>query len=628
MANVIRLVDKASDATVLFDFDLASGTGNPNSLKTYIHGDSFDLGHIPTDIVYFEPANAPGGSVARTRHGLTQRSFRFDGLATSPTNLFAAIGTLGKYLAQPSEYTLLLQLEGWGEKRYADIVSGEIPALLYGQARGMHHTLNLLRDPNGIEVVLMTQPYLRGPSVTVGPTTVQNDPADASGRFIEVTNAGNAAAPAAVKVQGDTGAKVQKVVVARKSVGPFASTRVTDYTGGTQYGQLNATGNGWTVALTTGTTSVADADASTAASAFAAQTTHATDPTVMNERIRIHRTANLDSLRGTFDVYARIKNTAAAKHVVQLRWAHSLADPPTFSEAEVIHDTTGHATFAYEDKKLGRISVPKEHMLGGLALEFWSRRDSGSGNLMWDFVSLVPADESLSTIVVPQGSTETWTGSQLLTPSEPAGLGAGVVNGTSLDFNANNEAGGTPPNTGLLWPAGRHIFRVYGYNNARTSASLTFRVRNITDDTYAVTKTFTPQYAFNQSIEFDVGAGTHATTDTYQVQIVDVSGGSDQPPKQISIWSIAHTFVPYIAATEEAHSDPSPDKQMLHKMDASDNIVLPLAVEGPLPIWLAPGLNALYLHYAEVPIESGAGNESKLTRDCAVTISYAPRYLQ
>lgn len=623
MANVIRLVDKASDSTVLFDFDLASGTGNPNSVKTYIHGDSFDLGHVPSDIIYFNPENAPGGTVARVRHGLTEMRFRFDALATSSTNLFASIGTLGKYLADPKEYTLLLQLEGWGEKRYVDFVSGQIPALLYGQARGMHHTLNLLRDPNGVEVILMRQPALRGPSTTVGPTAVPNDPADTNGRFLEITNAGNTLTPAALKVQGDTGSKVQRITVARKSVGPYASTRVTDYTGGTQYGQLNSgTANGWTGTIPASvdtTTAVADTDAS---GGTASQTTHAAVPT-MAKRIRMTRTANLDSIRGRFKLIARVKNTAAAKHVIQGRHSHSLADPATFSLEEVIHDTTGLSTFAYVDVELGEVYIPQGHTLGGVAFEFWSRRDSGSGNLMWDFFSLVPVDESISTIYVPGGSTEVWTGSQLVTPvANPSGGTAGTVAGSVLALDTTTDNAGTPPNTGVQWVAGRHEASVNISNNQVTK-TVVFRVRNITDSANVTSTTISvpSNGRAGATLRWDIGVGTDSATDFYQIQVDDPSAAG------LNIESFTHIFVPVIASGEEAHSDPTPGMTMLHKMDSADTIVLPLGVEGPLPLWLAPGLNCIYVQYAEVPVTTGApGGESKLTRDCMVMVTYSPRY--
>lgn len=624
MPSVLKLVDKASDATVLFDFMTTTGSGNPGTCKAFLMGDP-DFGTIPSNFTFFESEDSPGGSLAKRRHGLTEMRFRFRPLATTADNLYTAIGTLGKYLDEPSNYALLIQLDGWAEKRYADIAGGLVPSVLRGQELALFHTLKRFEVPDGVEVVLWRQPYLRGPSVTVGPTTVQNDPADASGRFIEVTNAGNAAAPAAVKVQGDTGAKVQKVVVARKSVGPFASTRVTDYTGGTQYGQLNATGNGWTVTLFNDTTSVADGDAS---GGFAAQTTHATNPTVMQKRVRITRTANLDSLRGTSLLVPRIKNTAAARHIVQARWAHSLADPATFSETEIPHDTTGTATFAYEDKEdFGRMHVPKEHMLGGVAVEFWSRRESGSGNLMWDFNSFIPADESLSTISVPGSSKTTWLGSQLVTPvTNPAGGTAGVVVGTSFMFNDATDNVGTPPNTGLLFGTGRHRFTFrLSLGDAGGTDSWTMRIRNITDSTDVVSKVYThdpDEFESVHSLEFDLPSGAHATSDFYQAQVDDPTGNVDE----MGVISITHEFLPAIASGEEAHSDP--ERQLLHKMDASDNIMLPLTVEGSLPIWLAPGLNALYLHYVDVPVVSGApGGNSVLTRDCAVTIQFAPRYL-
>jgi hypothetical protein len=623
MPNTIRLVNRASDATVLYDFDQASGASNPNGLKTTLMGHGFNLGVPPSNTEFFESEDSPGGTLSKRRHGLTQMSFFFRPEATSSDNLFAAIGKLGQYLDNPIEYALLLQLEGWAEKRYADLAYGAVPALLRGGDRGLFEALTLLKDPQGIEVLLWRQPYLRGPSVTVGPTTVQNDPAGASGRFIQVTNNGNAPAPATVKVVGDTGAKVQKILVARKSAFPHANARVTDYTGTTKYGRLSPTGtvNGWTVAAYgTDTTSVADTDAS---GGTTAQTTHSTNPTVMAKRIRITRTALLDSLRGTFDVYARIKNTAAAKHVVQLRWAHSLADPATFSETEVIHDTTGLPTFAYVDVRLGRISVPQGHMLGGLAFEFWSRRDSGSGNLMWDFLSLVPADESVSTISVPAASYERWKANQFLTPSNPAGLAAGTFSGGFMLLDAANEAAGTPPNTGLAWPVGRHRIGIGMSKQGAGAITYTFRVRNITDSSNAASMTVITASgvatAEEKYLEFD-----SVSAKSYQPQVVFDSGSNGI----LYLDSFHHWFRSYIASGERVHSDPTPGMQLLHKMDASDNVVLPLNVDGPTPVWAQPGLNALYIHYEEVPVASSApGGESKLTRNCSVTISFSPRYL-
>lgn len=624
---LLQVVDPADDSTVLFDMNDDTGAANPNSVKTFFVSDEFDLGEDPLERSIFE-GDQDGGETVFMRRGLADMSWRMRAQATTYANLVAGIGTLGKYLERGG--VIKYQATASDAARWIDFEPATAPALFRGQNRALFKVLTLLQDPDGALLTVQRQPGLRGASQNfLAATAIPNDPSDTNGRTITFSVPGDLPALASLKVQAPANAKLQRILVARRSSGKYATTRVTEWASGanaTKVAQLNASGGGWTWTAGTDAASVADGDAS---GGNALEISFAT-ATHMVKRARVTRTANLDSMRGVFDVYARLKATGAGKFVPQLRHGPSLADPAPVTEVEALpFDTTGQTTFTYTDWFLGRISVPQGHMLGGFAAELIARRESGTGALRADFLFFVPAgaEDAVTIIGAPAGASEVWRGDQLVAATEPGGLGAGSVDGTSLILNNTNEAGVTPPSAaGQQWPAGRHVWTLRGANNSRTSASLIFRVRNLTDDTYPVTKTFTPIGAFQQMIEFDIGVGTHSATDFYQAQVVDNSPGSDQPPKSISIWTIGHDFITYLASGEEAHAERH--KGLLHKMDSSDNISAPLEiVSGPFPLTLLPGTQGLAFIYFDVKGESGApGFNSVLTEDCTVTIAGHPRY--
>lgn len=620
---LLQVVDPADDSTVLFDMNDDTGAANPNSVKTFFVSDEFDLGEDPLERSIFE-GDQDGGETVFMRRGLADMSWRMRAQATTYANLVAGIGTLGKYLERGG--VIKYQATASDAARWIDFEPATAPALFRGQNRALFKVLTLLQDPDGALLTVQRQPGLRGASQNfLAATAIPNDPSDSNGRTITFSVPGDLPALASLKVQAPASAKLQRILVARRSSGKYATTRVTEWASTTKAAQLSPTGvtGGWTVTAGTDYAAITpDADASgnnVAEISFASA--H------MVRRVRVTRTANMDSLRGVFDVYIRCKATGAGKFVMQLRHGPSLADPAPVTEVEALpFDTTGQTTFTYTDWFLGRISIPQGHMLGGFAAELLARRESGTGALRADFLFFVPAgaEDAVTIIGAPAGASEVWRGDQLVAATEPGGLSAGAVVGTSLVLNAANEAGVTPPSVaGQQWPAGRHVWFVTGQNNSRTSASLIFRVRNLTDDTYAVTKTFTPIGAFRQMIEFDIGVGTHAATDFYQAQIVDNSGGAGGT---ISIWTIGRDSTTYLVSGEEAHAERH--KGLLHKMDSSDNIAAPLEiVSGPFPLTLPPGTNGLAFIYMDVKGESGApGFNSVLTEDCTVTIAGHPRY--
>lgn len=627
MADVFTLVDAASDATVYFGFANAAGTGNPNSVKTRVL--SYDLGSDRPEPSIFVPETLGDASLIRATLPPVPMVIVIRAEATTWDNLEQGLEALRGYLLDPTNKRVLIQLDTEAAKRYADPIIGDLPSILRGQ--GITEEMVAKRDKIAVEVpvTILRKPGLRKPEQTFGPTTVPNDPADANGRVITITVPGSAPVPATVMVKAGT-AGMSGLVIARKAQGGYPSSRLTDYASFTKAIQLNASntpaGTNWTIALSGDTSSQPDTDASGGNTARIAYTS---DPTVSKLRIRATRTANLDSLRGDWDVYLRCKASAAARHILEGAYGPSLANPAPqrLGEAEPI-DTTGLTTFDYTDHYLGRISTPQNHPLVGFAFEIWARRESGTGNLDCDFLSFVPAGgkDSKSRVVVPGSAGQIWNATQLATPvNEPAGGTAGTLNpdGTLDLDNSGDNAGTTPNVAGLSFPAGRHTTFFWVQPNLGSGTlTYTVRIRNITSDNYAATKTIVatgPHFSI-QRLDWDSVAGQF-----YQPQIVH--GGFTGNLTTLRVFYIEDKFVPWLAAGEEIHSDA--ENHTLHKMDASDSILFMLDLDyGLLPLWLLPGVNAIYAHYENVPVTSGApGPKSLLTQDCPITIMLEARDL-
>lgn len=225
--------------------------------------------------------------------------------------------------------------------------------------------------------------------------------------------------------------------------------------------------------------------------------------------------------------------------------------------------------------------------------------------------------DEITRIVVPGGSSETWLGSQLLTPTNPAGLSAGTVSGTGLVLDANNEAGGTPPNTGLAWPVGRHRLT---YNVTVTQGSLNYAVvvRNITDSTDAAIATYGLIGTFSHVLQVDSVAGK-----SYQPQ-VKITAVAGSPSMRVT--SIAHEFVPFLAQNDQARSDP--ERTTVEKLESDGDLVATLSTEGSVPFWLPPGLTAIFVVPLDVPKGVGYTDpESVKGRTVQFSAKGAPRYL-
>ncbi|MFL5736748.1 MAG: hypothetical protein ACJ76P_05355, partial [Actinomycetota bacterium] len=458
----------------------------------------------------------------------------------------------------------------------------------------------------------------------VGTQTMVNDPASGVGRTVPIFIEGTAKTPAIVTIQQlDSGGKIAQYVLAHRGNEAVSGRRnLTDFLNSTSWVQCESG------TLTNNTATAVDADGSPGSGNSVAQTSAGSNPTVMNRRVRMAVTTKLASRRGRFHVFARLKATAAAQHTVQLRWGPGASDPVPFSNDEYIHDVSGATSFEYVDVDLGIITIPEElaATLNQITLELWSRRDSGTGNLNWDFVALVPT-AGLSTIQVPGGSREKWLGSDLQTPpfrhtGDPVWT-AGAVKGSGMQLTDSADAAGTPPNSGLPWGVGRHLvtFTISSDSGGWTNI---FQVVNVTDDTVAVSKVVNPpQGTSTVTVRFDGVAGK-----SYQAQVANNGPFTQDIPTTVK--QIVHTFIPYLQQNEQARTDPGsvPKRFAAEKLDSSGNLLSILRCEGPLPLMLKPGLHILYLHQGDIPLD-GYAEESKSirTRQALVTVSYAPRWI-
>ncbi|MGH2692318.1 MAG: hypothetical protein ACRDHM_07410 [Actinomycetota bacterium] len=234
----------------------------------------------------------------------------------------------------------------------------------------------------------------------VGGQFVTNDPAVLGGCVLPLFAVSEMPTGGLLILEGETGASVVEILGARRS----GRRSLYDYVNETKAAQLDISGNGWTRTLGTDSTATADASAS---GGNMVRSTHTTTPATAARRARVTRTTRLDSLRGEFDVWVRVKAAAARDYRLQLRWGLGTPDPVPFTEDEITWNLAGSSSWDWVMQKLGKIKVPEEPaILGGLTLELWTRMAATpAATLDADYFFLVPSDERVGTLKVPTGLT-------------------------------------------------------------------------------------------------------------------------------------------------------------------------------------------------------------------------------
>jgi hypothetical protein len=602
----------ASDqSTVLWDFADPTGAANPSTVATKLAA-GIDMGTVEQELTVFRP----GSFLTNTERPPVEMTIPMMASAATDDALWAGLGQLGRYLAAASVTNpVYLKWTELTEVRYIDVIGAlNLPQLLRGQSLG---AIAALRKSSlgPIPLRLLRQPWMRGPEETVTGVTVPNDPATGTKvRTYPLTVKGDLPTQGKVKVTMDTGSAVERILIASRARGTRPSSYFADYLSDTGFLQAESTNRGWTIALGTNTSSVADANAS---GGNVARVTHATNPTVYARRITATRTTKLDSLRGSWDVWVRVKAAGAKDYRLQLRWGPSTADPPALVLDEVQHDTSVNGTpgtFGYVELNLGRIYIPETVALGGLRLELWTRHTSAvSANLDADLFWLSPVS-SQGTVVVPGGGASDTPGADLTTPvSNPASGTAGTATGTYLSLDTTTDNAGVGPNTGTVFGAGR--YRVSWKAGSSSGGIVRAVIRNITSSTDAFSQIFGAVIGWNKTLvaEFDANG-----TSAYQVQV------DDPTTTAVEIDGITIEAIPSLGLDESIRTDPT--RPAVDRLDSSGNLSGYLACEGAVPLALEPGDMHIMVRADEIALALYEENENKLARTPTVSVTYPPRY--
>lgn len=613
--GVLRLL-APDQSGLLFDFTAPTGTGNPNTLVTELSA-GVDFGTV-------QPALAismmeAGASLDGMELPPVEVALGFTATAATDDDLWAGLGQLARYLIQAStEHPVYLEWTELGTTYYYDVVGAlELPALFRGQ--GVGAVVSSRRNSMGpIPIRVLRQPWRRGAPVTTSADVVEDDPATGTpdqSRIAAFTVTGDLPTPCKVRAQMDTGSKVVQVLMGHRWRGSRPSTYLTDYRDETAWFQCEATNRGWTITLENDTAAATDGALASPGSGNVVAQVNGGGTTVgtMLRRMRATRTTLMDSLRGSWRPYLRVKATSAdTSWEIQLKWAASAATgTPMIEEATYTHRTLEAGQVGYVEVPLGRIDVPEVAALSGLAVEIHARRlVGGAGNLNMDFVWLPPAE--LTAVNVPQGPTTTVLGKDLATPvTNPAGGTAGTPNGDQLNLDTTTDNAGISPNTGRVFPAGlwRALFRT-----GTGTGSATAKVRNITGSSDTATVTITSPLA-RYALDW-----TAAGAVAYQLQV------DDPPGTNMSVAEISYLPLYTVPDTFSVRTDPGPRRYAADLLDASGNLAGYLDAAGAMPLMGRPGDNQLVIAAHEVALPGYAELENLLDRDITVTVTFEPRY--
>jgi hypothetical protein len=606
----LDIVD-TDETTVLWSFNDQAGTVNPNSVKAKLGPVDFRVGTQITTAEYL----AAGGQISGYRDPIATATLTFYPAAATADARTTGLGVLNKLLERGG--VMIWQPTSGSPLRYIDFLASPRVSVYQGQ-----HIANLASVDEGISLEFLMQPYLRGAETTTTGVVVENDPATSSKvRVYPVTASGDLPTPGRVRVQMDSGATVERVLIAHRAQGAEAASIMSDYLSETGFAQVEANGRGWTRTLGTDTTAVSSSGASPGSGTAAASTTFATNLGLV-ERVKLTRTTLMDSLRGDWDVWARIKPHAADDYHVQMIWSPAATGEAAFAGDVVPLDMETATAFGWIEKNLGTIHIPPRGVaLGGLQIRLLASAVGGQ-DLDWDLIWLVPA-EPQGTVVVPAEATAKTLGKALTSPpdeitADPTWV-AGAVVGNTIQLNANLEAAGWGPNTGTALAVGRHHFTFRWHWDGAGAKNLKVRIANITDNTEAVAQTIS--FATNESREVTLRFDA-ASAKFYQPQIGFTSyAGSGK----VTVRSISHLFLPSLTSGVSLRTEPGP-RYSIDRLDSSANLEGYLGIEGAIPVMLSPGLNHLMIRCDEIVLTGSTENENKLTRTPTVTVAYSPRY--
>jgi len=611
-------------STVLFA--LMSPTGSENSawgsvVAKFGVGGTFKA-EAPLDAERFERPMLDGAFTTFTRRSLGRVSWVQILEATTEANLRLGVDRITDLVTRGTTLRITA-----GSTRYLKIEPSAYPAPFDDQELTTWNIYTGFHTKHGVRFDLACQPYWEGAAVTSSADTVEDDPATGTpdgSRIYALTYAGSLPTPGQVKAQMDTGSGVAAVKIGHRFRGTRASSFFSDYLSDTGWFQCEATGRNWTITLSNDTSATTDgALASPGSGNVIAQVNGAgsTAGTLLR-RVRATRTTALDSIRGTWVPSVRFKATGVASWEVQLRYSPSLADPTQFAQPIYTHTiAAGTTTFGYIEPDMGRMYVPETVALGGVAVELWARRVSGTGNLNFDLVDLWPA-QGLGTVIVAGGSTTSTQGASLTSAvANPAGGTAGTPSGAYLNLDNTTDNAGV--GTGSARSVGRYrtTWSIQTPTPPGVGGTIRLVVRNVTDsaDRFSETVATTSTNTITFTRDWDVASADGS--DVFQEQVDDPNATFVNNGR---VHRITTEFIPAVLVNEYVRTNPS--QPSVDRLDTSGNFSGALELQGALPVLLQPGDNHIKVRADDIPLSGYTENENKLDRDPSVTVTYTPRY--
>ena len=380
MASLWRFVDSiASSPTVRLDL-------NAGSLWV---GSGFDLSPPPVRRAYASSMLSDGDALSAWSYANRTLTIPIQLLTDDADAAALALQRLGRELARDSNF-LLVQL---GTVPY---FFRTLPAPDYA-----FKVLKTLVQYGRATLEIPAEPFAYGLKETVSQVTVNNDPAAGSnGLFFDVT---------AVKGDVETPLMMRITATGKFDSGVLSSVLATRRRGTPSSMPLVLQCESMT--LGTDTTLPGNDAVMSGASSNYARCSFATNPTVLASRVRTSlfpAAASVDA-RGVYRVFARNRQSVAGD-VMELVLRFGSSDSASFNFVNAAVQVTG-TNRRWTD--LGLLSMPLGNdpvgdgpsgsaiAVRGIAVEVAARRVSGSGNLDFDVLLFVPADDQLAFIRWP-----------------------------------------------------------------------------------------------------------------------------------------------------------------------------------------------------------------------------------
>ena len=163
MATVCQVYDE-TNAVVLFDLNDPTTTNVGDNLysSTELLSD-VDLGSPAQEFSRFTSPGTDGGSTVNSRAGFRQVTLGVRVRGSSYDNLTTAVGKLSTHLRNGC--VIRWQANTSSNVRYIDVEPSPSPYVLDGRELSMYLATSLIDTPEGLELVLTAQPYLRGAEI-------------------------------------------------------------------------------------------------------------------------------------------------------------------------------------------------------------------------------------------------------------------------------------------------------------------------------------------------------------------------------------------------------------------------------------------------------------------------------